>query len=170
MELVGQIFGWLAALFTVISYQCKTQKQLLAVQSVATFSVAMGYFFVGAYPGMVLNVMCLLRNMVYSFGDRKPFSHPATPWILTLVMGAAGILSWDGPISLLIIIAIMINTLFLSDKNVQNLRRSILLTSTMIIIYNVFCHLWGGVLNEFLAIASSAVGLYRYRNQTYEKS
>ena len=170
MELVGQIFGWLAALFTVISYQCKTQKQLLAVQSVATVSVALGYFFVGAYPGMVLNIVCFLRNVVYSLSNRKSFSHPAWPWILAVVMGAVGLLSWDGPVSLLIIIALMINTVFLSGENVQNLRKSILLTSTMVLTYNVFCQLWGGVLNEFLAIASSVVGLYRYRNQTFEKT
>jgi hypothetical protein len=79
-------------------------------------------------------------------------------------MGIMGVLSWQGPMSLLIVVALVANTLFLYFPNVQNLRKSILVTSTMVLIYNLYYNVWGGVVNEMIAIVSSAIGLYRYKN------
>ena len=78
-------------------------------------------------------------------------------------MGAVGALSWQGYMSLFIIVALVLNTLFLSDSNVQTLRKSILFTSTLVLIYNFYFTVWGGVFNEFITISSAAIGLYRYR-------
>lgn len=74
-----------------------------------------------------------------------------------------GALSWQGPMSLLIIVALAVNTLFLYFPNVQNLRKSILVTSTLVLIYNIFYSVWSGVLNELIAISSAVMGIYRYR-------
>ena len=79
-------------------------------------------------------------------------------------MGITGVISWQGPMSLLIIAALSVNTLFLYFPNVQNLRKSILVTSSMIIIYNIYYAVWGGVANEMIAIISSVIGIYRYKN------
>lgn len=34
----------------------------------------------------------------------------------------------------------------------------------MVLIYNAYYTVWGGVANEMIAIVSSAIGLYRYKN------
>ena len=78
-------------------------------------------------------------------------------------MGIMGSMSWQGPMSLLIIVALAVNTLFLYFPNIQNLRKSIIITSTMILIYNIYYSVWGGVVNEMIAISSAVIGLFRYR-------
>ena len=78
-------------------------------------------------------------------------------------MGILGALSWQGPMSLLVIMALMLGTLFLYSPNVQNLRKITLVTAIMVIIYNVYYAVWGGVVNELIAMTSAVIGLYRYR-------
>ena len=79
------------------------------------------------------------------------------------MMGIMGVISWQGPMSLLIIIALVVNTLFLYFPNVQSLRKSVIVTSSLIMIYNIYYCVWGGVFNELIAISSSVIGIYRYR-------
>ena len=168
MIIAGQILGWVAALFTFISYQCKNHKRLLAVQTLAVVSICASYLFLGAWSGMLLNAVCLVRNFIIFRKDIKIFSYRCWAYILAGVMAAVGFLSWQGPISILMIVALTINTLFLYFPNVQNLRKSILVTSTMVIVYNAYFSVWGGVANEVIAISSSVIGLYRYRSKSKE--
>ena len=164
MNLTGQIIGWLAALLSFLSYQCKNHKKLIIIQTFSTLSICISYLLLNAWSGMLLNVVCLVRNFIIYRKDLKIFSYSFWPYVLSGVMAIAGAISWQGPMSLLIVAALAVNTLFLYFPNVQNLRKSVLVTSTMILIYNVYYTVWGGVANEMIAIISSMIGIYRYKN------
>lgn len=169
MNLAGQTMGWLAAVLTFVSYQCKDHKKLLAVQTMSTVSICISYMFLNAWSGMLLNIIGIIRNFIIYRKDMKIFSYSFWPYLLSVVMGITGIASWQGPMSLLIVVALAVNTLFLYFPNVQNLRKSILVTSTMVLIYNAYYTVWGGVANEMIAIVSAVIGLYRYKNQNNNK-
>ena len=170
METIGHIIGFCALILIFISYQIHDKKKLILIQTISTTLVCIQYILIGAYSGFALNIVCIIRNIIFYNRDKKFFSSLFFPIFFACVIPLISLLSWDGYYSIFIVIGLMINTICLGICSAQNLRIASLLCCTLIIIYNVFCHLWGGVLNEFLAIASSAVGLYRYRNQTYEKS
>ena len=70
--------------------------------------------------------------------------------------------SWEGPVTLLIMIALSVNTVVLSLDNNQLLRASILFTSSLVLIYNVAFQAYPAVINEGIAIVSSIIGLIRY--------
>jgi hypothetical protein len=165
MTTAGQIMGWVAALITFLSYQCKEHKKLLVVQTLSTLSICISYLLLDAWSGMLLNVVCIIRNFIIYRKDIKIFSYGFWPYALAALMGVMGAISWQGPMSLLIIVALVANTLFLYFPNVQNLRKSIVITSTMVLIYNAYFSVWGGVFNEAIAISSSIIGIYRYRKK-----
>lgn len=167
IEIIGQIFGYLAAFMMFLSYQTKTSKQLIVVQSISVVFIITHYLMIDAMSGFVLNIVCLIRNFVYYFDNKvKFFRHPVCAYILAVAMGVTGAISWQGPVSLLIILALMINTVFMSFNNNQLLRASVILTSSMILLYNLFMHSYGGMINESIGIISSVIGLYRYRKQS----
>ena len=87
----------------------------------------------------------------------------AIPVILTAIMGVLSIFLWEGYHSIFFVVGIMLNTLAMGYFGPQNLRKSILLTSSLILIYNLFIPSYGGVFNESVSIASSIIGLVRYR-------
>ena len=88
--------------------------------------------------------------------------------ILAATMCVLGALSWEGPISLLVIIALAANTLFMSFGKPQLLRESVIATSSMILIYNIFVFSIGGIVNEGVSIVSSIVGIIRFRKKKSE--
>ena len=85
-----------------------------------------------------------------------------------MVMCILGATSWQGIHSLLIIAGLAINAVFVALGVPQWLRKSILLTSTLVLIYNIIEFSVGGIANEVLAIASAVVGIVRFRTKGEE--
>lgn len=164
-QLLGQILGVLATIITGISYQMNTKRSLLLVQTAATACTCLAYLFLGAASGFMLNIVCIVRNVVFYFQKDSGKSHMTPAIMLAAVMVVLGSLSWQGAVSLLIIIALAANTLFLSFGDPQLLRKSILGTSSLVLLYNIFVFSLGGIANESLAIVSSVVGILRYRKE-----
>ena len=172
-EMIGQIIGIIATLITVCSYQVNTKRMLLITQTSATLCICISYLFLGAAPGFYLNIVCIVRNITFYVLKNGTTANYIAAGVLTAAMGVTGVFSWQGPVSLLIIIALMINTVCLSFGKPQLLRVSVLFTCSMILIYNIFVFSIGGIMNEGLAIVSSIVGIVRYcmskKNQVENK-
>ena len=162
-EITGQVLGIIATIITFISYQANTKKWVLIIQTSATAFTCFSYFFLGASSGLILNVVCILRNIIFFFQKEKTVSSYIWSGIFTGAMIVLGILSWQAWFSLFLIVALAANTVFLSLGNPQLLRKSILATSSLVIIYNLFVFSIGGLANEALAIISSIIGIIRFR-------
>ena len=165
-EIIGQIIGIVAMVITAISYQVNTKKSLLFIQTLATAATCISYLFLGASSGFLLNIVCIMRNIFFYFQKEGTKGIYISTSVFMAFMAVLGAFSWQGPISLLIIIALVVNTFFLSLGKPQVLKYSILLTSSMILIYNVYVFTIGGILNESIAIASAAVGIFRFRKKS----
>ena len=164
-ELIGQIIGIIATTITAISYQANTQKKLLFIQTLATTAACISYLFLNALTGFALNIVCIIRNFSFCFQKERTKGIYISTTVFMVLMTILGLFSWQGPISLLIIFALVMNTFFLSLGNPQILKYSILLTSGMILIYNIYVFTIGGIFNESIAIISSAVGIIRFKNK-----
>lgn len=162
-EIIGQVLGVVATLITFLSYQTNTKRSLIITQTAATAFNCISYLLLGATSGFVLNIVCVVRNVIYYFQKERSKANLMCAFGLAVLIGALGVLSWQGPISLLIIIALAVNTVFLSFGNAQLLRYSILFTSTAILIYNVYVFTVGGIANESVAIISSIIGIVRFK-------
>jgi len=164
-EYVGQALSIAATLMTLISYQQNKKNRVLFTQTAASVLMTLGYFFLGASSGFLLNVVVVIRNLTYFvLGDRRR-ACIAAGLAFAAVMGVLGAQSWQGWYSMLIIVALMVNTVVLSLGEPQLLRKSILFTSSSILVYNVFVFSIGGIANEAVAIVSSVVGIIRFRKK-----
>jgi len=163
---IGNFVGLISTIFAFLSYQAKTAKKLLALQNGIVLTMIASYAILGAWSGMALVSMCLFRNISYREDTKvRLFRHKAWPYVLAVLLGGVGACSWQGPISLFAIVALMINTVFLSLGDNRKLRFSILLTSSMIIVYDFVFRAYLPMLMESVAIVSSAIALVRYRDE-----
>ena len=163
---LGQILGIFAPILTTLSYQANTKRKLLFIQTLATLCICISYLLLDAPSGFALNVVCLTRNVSFFFLNEKTKFNRVAAGGFALMMIPLGILSWQGAISILMITALAINTVCMSFGIPQLLRKSILLTSTMVLIYNCYVFSIGGILNEALAIISSVIGIIRFRKES----
>ena len=103
----------------------------------------------------------------FFWNESKKKQLPTAVFILLMIL--MSVCSWQGMISLLIMIALAVNTAFLALGKPQALRYSILFTSSLVLIYNVYVLSIGGILNEGIALLSALVGILRFR-RTHDKS
>lgn len=163
MEIAGHISGFVAICLFFLSYQIFDKKKLLVLQTLATATLCLQYVLIGAYSGCGLNIICILRNVLYYYRGKKIFSGLWLPLLLATVMAVISLVSWDGYHSLFICFGLMINTVCMGVLDSQNLRKSILITCPLILIYNVFELSYSGMVSETLSICSAAIGIYRYK-------
>lgn len=164
MKLIGQILAIGGVFFTVLTYQMRTNRRILITQSLSSLCFCLSYFMLGAYPAAVLNIIAIGRNLLFSYTEHKSRTlRRALPPLFAVLMALGGMMSWQGPTSLLVIVALILNTLALGMHNPRLLRTSILITSPMVLGYNCTVGSYGGIINESLAIASAVIGLIRYR-------
>lgn len=161
-EIIGQILGYVAVVFFFISYQIKDKKGLLIVQTIATGIICLNYLLLFGYTGLILNVICVIRNIAYYFKDKKFLSSRIIPYIFAFIMIILGVLTWEGYYSLFIIIGLAVNTVCLSICNTNQLRVSVIFTCSFIITYNAFVGTIGGIISESMSILSSIIGLIRF--------
>ena len=164
--LLGQIAGICATIITFISYQMNTKRSLLIVQTLATLCTCLSFLFLGASTGFALNIVCIVRNFIFYFQSGKSIINRISTAFIVVIMIFLGAFSWQGAISLLVITGLAANTVFMSFGQPQLLRKSILLTSSMVLLYDVFVFSIGGITNEAVSIISSVIGIVRLKTSS----
>ncbi len=164
-EIVGQILGLVAVLLGFVSYQMRTQKQLLAAQTATVITFCIHYYLIGATSGMMLNLLGVARNLAYYHKDKPLFSGRKCPIFFAVLMGIAGVLTWQDYYSIFIVAGLVINTICLSFSDPQKVRASILVSSPLVLTYDLFVRSIGGAIYESVVIVSSIIGIIRYRKQ-----
>ena len=167
VNLIGQFFGILAVILGFVSFQMPTQKKVLIAQIATSVVFIIHYILIGATSAVWLNLVGLFRNIAYfsrESGVKAKFLYSRNlPIVFAVIMAIMGVLSWENVYSLLIIFGITINTICLSFKNPQNLRKSILISSPLVLLYDVVVISVGGIVYESVAIISSIIGIIRFR-------
>lgn len=163
--IIGQAMGFIAVVLGFLSFQMRTQKQLLLVQTATTIAFCIHYYLIGATSGLMMNLLGIARNLAYYHKDKPIFSGKKCPIFFAVVMGAVGLLSWQGYYSIFVVLGLVLNTVCLSFTDPQKIRRSILLTSPLVLIYDAFVLSIGGMIYESVVIVSSVIGILRYRKQ-----
>ena len=170
IELIGQILGIIAVVFSILSYQMNTSRSLLFVQTAASGIFCIHYLMIGAYSGLAINFVAIVRNLVLANKDKKIFSYRAWPWIFAMLMAVMGLVTSAGWHSLLYAGAVAINTVCLASPSAQFVRKSILVTCPMVLVYNIIEHSVGGCINETMAMLSAVIGIVRYLHEEKKKT
>lgn len=163
LQTVAQALGIVAVILGFISFQVKTDKQLLFVHAVICAVFSAHYYLLGAIPAAVLNAVGVTRNIFYLCKDKKFYNPKLFPILFALIMLFLGIFSANGIHSVLVIAGLVINTVCLSFRNAQNVRKSVLVTCPMVLLYDIIEKSFGGVIFESVSMISAFIGIMRYR-------
>ena len=163
--LIGQGFGVVAIVLGFLSYQMRTQRLLLFMQGAVAVVFGVHYCLIGAYSGMAMNFVNIARTFAYDYRVRKGIQSRLIPIAFLVVQVVMGALTWEAWYSVFALLGIGINTYCMSFSNPQNVRKSILITSPLVLIYDLFAHSVGGSIYETVALISAFIGILRYRRK-----
>lgn len=164
--IIGQLLGIFAISLGVISYQVKTQNKLLLLQTLNALLFIIHYLMIGAISGMALNIVGLVKNAFYWYKSDKGGAGIVIPCIFASTVLGLGIFTaiqtqtWY---SVFLIIGLTVHTVCFAIPDAQKVRASILFTSPMVLIYNIFAFSIGGMVYESVATVSAAIGFIRYK-------
>ena len=167
IEIIGQILGGVAIILGLISYQMKTQGRIILMQALTGLVFVVQYLLLGAYTGMAMNLVGVVRCIVYYFRNKRGSNEKVTPMVFAVIMAIIGILTWNAWYSVFMFLGLVINTLCLAFSDPQKLRASVLVTCPLVLIYNVLIPSpsIGGIIYESVAIISAIIGIVRNKKK-----
>lgn len=168
MFIIAQVFGVISIILGFVTFQMRTKRQMLFILSTTALVISIQYLLLGAYTGMALNAINILRNLAYDYRDRKEIKSPIIPIIFTLIQVIIGILTWQNWFSILALVGTSASTLCIGICNPQNLRKSVVITSVLILIYDLTSMAFGGAVYKLVSIISSSIGIVRHRKENIE--
>lgn len=166
-EIIGQIFSIIAMALTVLSFQMKTKKQILIMQTVGSAFFLASYILFGSWAAVCLNVVFLIRNTVFYFKDKKWASHGIWLYFILALVIAAGSLGFKTYLDIIPIIGSIFGTVAAYMKRENMFRLLKLGDSPCWLIYNISIPSIGGSICEIINIVSILVGLIRYRKDGF---
>ena len=173
MEVAAQVFGILAFIVSIVSFQLKTYRQILWAQTLCALLFAVHFYLLtrcgqtDAVTGMALNAVCAFRDVVLLITEKKRTQQLTR--ILAIVFSLAvvliGVLTWSSPVSLLFIIAMVLNTVALSIPEPNTVRIFIMISAPFACAYDVLNQSIGGTVNEVVSFLSALTAFLRYRRK-----
>lgn len=168
MEFIAQAISIIAMIVSICSLQLKTNKGLFVCRGVSGFLFSLSYLLIGAYTGALLNLLNVLKStlLVNKKTSKKPFMF----LMIALYVGAA-IVTFGGPLSILVGIAQCAETVVMWHRNGKHIRICQLgFLSPVWLIYNIVEFSLGGILTEIFVMGSTVVSFIRFRKTGFDKT
>lgn len=182
-----QGLGFIGILFMTISLQFNTHAKIMLFKTLGTFMFVLQYFFLGAYTGMVLDFIGIIRNFIFAENVKKGKDNK--PWIIgftifTILVGIITIIfTWTSLVnkmanktdsytvmvilavtmSIFSIIAKSLTTIGYGLKDTHKLRCLNFPSSALWLVYNSVYFSLFGVINEIFVMGSIIVAEIRFK-------
>ena len=158
---IAQIVGVFGLICSLLSFQMKNRKWIMAFQMTASLSFSAQLFMLGAITGGCVDMISFIRTMIFSQNGKKWASSPVWLYVSLVIMAITGALTWQNAWDLLPIAGSMLSTVALWMKSEKKIRLISLTVGPCWLVYNLVKGAWSGALNEVLAMTSIVIGLLR---------
>ncbi len=172
IEVIAQGIGILAMVFNILSYQGKKQSTIIGMQLIGGALFAANFLLLGAFVGGVLNVIAVIRAVVFLFKDR--LKTDKLPWfigfigsyiavyILSFTVFGKPVTAFNLGIELLPVIGMIALNIGFRRTDAADVRKFGLLSSVSWLIYNITAGSWGAIICETFTLASIGIGMLRH--------
>lgn len=158
--ILGQAFGILALICTVVSMQLKKKRSLMILQTASEAFIVAQYLVKGAFTGSFMAMVSFVRDIIFTKYDKK-----RTPlWILLIIyviMTILTIISWAGPLSLLPYVGSLIYAWSLWYGKTKWIRLGNAVGNSPYLIYTILTGNYALFIMTLLEVISSAIGFLR---------
>ncbi len=159
---ISQIVGILGLVCSLLSFQMKKRKRIMAFQMTASLLFSTQLFLLGAVTGGCLDLISFFRTIVFSQNGKKWASSRWWLYAFIVIMIFAGVFTWKNAWDILPIVGSVLSTIALWMKSEKRIRVISLGVGPCWLIYNLVKGAWSGAINEVLAMTSIVIGLLRY--------
>lgn len=160
--ILGQIFGILGALATIISSFQKTRKKMLIFLIFDPIFYTIQYILLNAYAGALSNIVGIIRTIMFSFKGKNKFFNSNYPlYIIIFLYLLINVFVYKSIYSLFPIIASIVYAFVLWQDKPKNIRIGSVFMFSMWLIYNLIVKAYVGVIVEFVLLISTIIAILK---------
>lgn len=188
-DVVVQGIGFIAIAMNILSVQFNTHFKIMFFKSMGSFLFCVQYLLLGAFTGLVMDLVGVIRNFVFAYNVKKNRSNKWWIVIFCIITAVAGIatiiLTWNKTlltlsrwtsnaptlmalavfISIISVVAKLGSTIGYGFKSPHAIRMINLPTFAMWICYNVIVFSLAGVISDSMSIVSIIIAEIRYHKK-----
>ena len=171
IEIFAQGIGVVAMFFNILSYQCKKQKTIIVLQLLGSALFAVNFLLLGALVGGILNMICVVRAVVYLYkdklkADRWPWlalfiATYLTSYILNFTVFGKAPTAWNLLVEMIPVIGTTAINVGFMLKDAASVRKCALVGSPCWLTYNLIVFSLGAILCEVFTLCSVGIGMLR---------
>lgn len=154
-----QLVGFVALAVGLLGFQANKRGNMLKFQVAASVLYAVHFYLLGAFTGAVMNGVNAGRNYAFFKIAKRTWLLPAG---FMIIFALAGIITWQGPLSVLPTLAMLTGTLAFWQKNPTTIRLLELISPPLWFAYNAVAGSYPGMLAEIILFCSIILGIYRF--------
>lgn len=160
MFYLAQLFGIIGLIILILSFQKNNKEELLKYQVFSSLFFSIQYFCLNAISGCLMNAMTLVRNIIFKrFKDKVPIIYLIIVVVLMIILS---IFSYNGVISLLPTIGVILYSIAIWQDNLTITRIVEIIGCLLFIIYNIKVVAISGLITTVIEMISAIVGIYRF--------
>lgn len=155
--LIAQCIGIIALTFNVIASLGKTRKQILIGQLLGPVFFAVHFFLLAAYVGALVNLIVLLRTIIFQRTKHSIF------WLVLFIGALVCVLTFTskGLITAFPVLGTMIGTYALWRDNPAAIRFFFVLSAIIWVPYTILVNSYAGLVNQIIVSVALLIGIYR---------
>ena len=154
--ILAQIFAFLSSLCLLFSFWQKKRKQILFFQVLDSSFDILQYFLLGAYTGSLISLLGATRAYTFSKTNNKFFLA-----LFLLLYTIASIITFNGLISIIPLVAALIYTIVTWNKKEKNIRLFSILVFILWFIYDILVKAYVSSITDIILIISNTTAFYR---------
>lgn len=139
------------------TFHLKASNKILIFGIIATIISSISYVLLNAYTGMAMCLIAIIRNLLFA-KDKRSTLNLTLIFILTII---ASILTFDSYFCLFNIIATLIYTYALWQKNTKIYKLLGIIVNGLMIVYDIYINSVLGVILISIAFVSSIIGFVK---------
>lgn len=161
----SQVFIIFSYILLIISFQSKSRKMILILGFASLIATGISYLLLSAHTGLAMVVVVIVRNIIFLFDKDRDERNKATKkdylilmalYIISIVFA---IYTYDGLGSLLSVVATMIYTFSIWQKDTRVYKILGIPTGIVWILYHIYISSIFGIILEFLLTLSAVIGI-----------
>lgn len=175
LKTCGTVLSLIGMTLTVSSFQARSKKFFVILQTLGSTFFFISYFFLGGIFGAIINSYYLIRNFVFYKVDLGSSPKKAKTVCLCFCLGylatffiytvAAGTALIPSLLNFLLVMASTAGTVGFLQSDPIKLRLWKYPDSICWLCYNVSCLSLGGILCEIFNLTSNTISLIRFRHK-----
>ena len=172
IKIIGQIISIIAMAFNIYSFQLKTANKVIVCQLFGGLFFSVSFFMLGMVTGGLLNVVAVMRAIVYRFKDKLHSEHIlwflffealfVASYVLTFTVFKKEFTAFNAIIELLPVIGMTASTISFRLQSAKAIRAYGMICSPSWLIYNIIGGSIGAIICEVLSICSIVIGMFRH--------